>query len=111
MGTEKFCAMPYPKTEYNEWMRHSYAILLESEGKLAFCCVYGSSFWVWVWEDYQDRIWVKRHLVHLDLTGKRYLFMRDCFSGKDRNIDITLVDIQGNEMLFDWGARGLYIQL
>lgn len=33
MGTEKFGAMPYPKTEYNKRMLHSYAILLESKGK------------------------------------------------------------------------------
>lgn len=70
--------------------------------------MYGSSFWVWVLEDYQDRIWVKRHLVHLDFDRERYPFMRDCFSGRERNIDITLVDIRGNEMLFDWGARGVF---
>lgn len=33
MGTEKFGAMPCPKTEYNKRMLHSYAILLESKGK------------------------------------------------------------------------------
>ncbi|KAI8531622.1 hypothetical protein RHMOL_Rhmol11G0150900 [Rhododendron molle] len=38
MGTEKFRAMPYSKTEYNKRMRHSYAILLESKGKLANRC-------------------------------------------------------------------------
>ncbi|KAF7127355.1 hypothetical protein RHSIM_Rhsim11G0104000 [Rhododendron simsii] len=108
MDTEEFRSMPHPGSECPIRKEHKRVCIFEMKGKLAFCHPYGSLVYVWVLEDYEKWIWVNRYSVNLYLDVERYPFVITHFSPSYRNTLITIVDIQNDELIFDWGSRGVF---
>ncbi|KAF7127104.1 hypothetical protein RHSIM_Rhsim11G0103900 [Rhododendron simsii] len=108
MDTEEFRSMPHPGSECPIRKEHKRVCIFEMKGKLAFCHPYSSLVYVSVLEDYEKWIWVNRYSVNLYLDVERYPFVITHFSPSYRNTLITIVDIQNDELLFDWGSRGVF---
>ncbi|KAH7839268.1 hypothetical protein Vadar_002016 [Vaccinium darrowii] len=104
MDTEEFHSMHHPGTECLARQMHKYVRIFEMKGKLAFCRLYGGFVWLWVLEDYENWIWEERYLINLRLGLKGYPSDSPC----SWLADIKLVDIQNDELLFDWDSRGIF---
>lgn len=103
MDTEEFHSMHHPGTECLTRQMHKYVHIFEMKWKLAFCRSYGGFVWLWVLEDYENWIWEERYLVNLRLGIKGYPFSPSAWIS-----DIKVVDIQNDELLFDWDSRGIF---
>ncbi|KAH7833987.1 hypothetical protein Vadar_011689 [Vaccinium darrowii] len=104
MDTERLRNMPDPGGHYCSWQLHNDLSIFEMNGKLAFCCLAKNKSLVYmsVLDDYENWIWENSCLIDLDLVVK-CSFKDDCL-----NSNITLLDIQDNELLFDWEFRGVF---
>ncbi|KAH7853997.1 hypothetical protein Vadar_008944 [Vaccinium darrowii] len=108
MDTEEFRSIRHPGLiECPTRNVHECFQFFQMKGKLAFCSGSSSGIFVWFWvlEDYENWIWEKRYFVNLDWDLKHYPFdTRSLLSDSG----IKLVDIQNDELLFDWDSRGVF---
>ncbi|XP_058191701.1 putative F-box protein At5g42430 [Rhododendron vialii] len=108
MDTEEFRCMPHPRLECPVWKVVKYIRLFEMKGKLAFCRVHSSHVYLWVLEDYENWIWGERYSVNLHSYVKRYPLDITHIGPRYTGSLITVVDIQNDELLFDYRSRGLF---
>ncbi|KAF9615933.1 hypothetical protein IFM89_027179 [Coptis chinensis] len=67
MNSVNFSTIPHPGDQCGLRKKHNQMELMEMEGRLCFCdASLNRNIVIWILEDYEHRIWVKRHVIMVD---------------------------------------------
>ncbi|PIA56772.1 hypothetical protein AQUCO_00700845v1 [Aquilegia coerulea] len=111
MDREEVQTISHPGYQCDPSANHSYIQIIDMEGKLCYCdfdLYQCTEISLWILEDYEKQVWVKRHVVNTDPMMNSSILER--FGWRKLTVgNVEVVHMYGDELLINLFRRNLFL--